>query len=154
MAESKFIQGLYKPKNPQKYMGDVNNIVYRSSYERRSFEWCDQTPSIKKWASEEIAIKYYDPTTQKIRRYFPDLLIEIEENNGLTKKYLIEIKPKRQVVPPNPSPKKKTKTWLNENTTYQKNLAKWSAAEEFCRANGLIFKIITEKELFGNTKPQ
>jgi len=31
--------------------------------------------------------------------------------------------------------------------TYQVNQAKWEAAERFCQENGIIFKIITEKEL-------
>ena len=147
VAESKYIQGIFKPKNPEKYIGDVNNIVFRSSYERKLFQWCDQTSSVKKWASEEIAISYFDPTTLKNRRYFPDVLFELVDKDGNTKKYLAEVKPERQTRPPNPSPKKKTRTWLNENITYQKNLAKWEAAERFCQLNGLEFIKITEKEL-------
>jgi hypothetical protein len=90
---------------------------------------------------------HIDPATGKTHRYFPDLFIKIKESNGEIKKYLIEIKPKRQTIQPNPTPKKKTKTWLNEMKTYQVNQAKWEAAERFCQENGIIFKIITEKEL-------
>ena len=43
--------------------------------------------------------------------------------------------------------KKKTRTWLNECATYEKNVAKWNAAKLFCEQNGLEFMIVSEKEL-------
>lgn len=142
-----YIQGFYSPVNPGKYSGDPRNIVYRSSYELRAFKWCDMTENIISWGSEEGWVPYRNPITGKVHRYFPDLFIEVKETNGQTKKYIIEIKPKRQTVPPNPTPKKRTKTWLNEMKTYQINQAKWEAAERFCQENGFAFKIITEQEL-------
>lgn len=142
-----YIQGFYSPVNPEKYSGDYKNIVYRSSYELRAFKWCDLTENIISWGSEEGWVPYRNPMTGKVHRYFPDLFIKIKESNGEIKKYLIEIKPKRQTIPPNPTPKKKTKTWLNEMATYQVNQAKWEAAEKFCKENGIIFKVITEQEL-------
>ena len=33
--------------------------------------------------------------------------------------------------------------------TYAVNQAKWKAAQEFCKDNGMQFKLITEKELYG-----
>ena len=148
MAEKKYVQNYFRPINPQKYVGDVNDIVYRSSYELKAFHWCDRTPEILEWSSETIIIKYFDPTTNKIRRYFPDLYIKIRDKTGVVKRYIIEIKPKRQTEPPKPSARKKSKTYLNEMATYQKNLAKWTAAENFCKENGLEFIKITENELF------
>lgn len=128
-------------------MGNPHNIVYRSSYERRAMIWADTNPAILKWASEEVIIKYFDPTTNKTRKYYPDMLIELKNQDNQIKKYLIEIKPYRQTKPPNPSPKKKTRTWLNECATYEKNVAKWNAAKLFCEQNGLEFMILSEKEL-------
>lgn len=142
-----YIQGFYSPVNPEKYSGDHRNIVYRSSYELRAFKWCDLTENIISWGSEEGWVPYRNPMTGKVHRYFPDLFIKIKESNGEIKKYIIEIKPKRQTIPPNPTPKKKTKTWLTEMKTYQINQAKWEAAEKFCNENGIIFKVITEQEL-------
>ena len=147
MAEKNYVQNFYTPSNPQKYVGDVSNIVYRSSYELKAFRWCDFTPSILEWSSESIVIKYFDPTTQKIRRYFPDLYLRLEEKTGEVKRYIVEIKPKRQTLPPNPSPRKKTRTYLTEVKTYAKNEAKWTAARNFCLDNGLEFKLVTEEEL-------
>jgi hypothetical protein len=147
VSEKRYIQDFFKPSNPEKYIGNINEIVYRSSYELKAFHWCDSHPDILQWSSETITIKYFDPTTNKTRRYFPDLYIKMREQDGEIKRYIIEIKPKRQTVPPRNSPKKRTKTYINETKTYAKNLAKWQAAEKFCMDNSLIFKIVTEKEL-------
>ena len=51
-------QGLFKPKNPQKYVGDPNKIVYRSSWECKVMSWLDKTPEILTWASEELIVPY------------------------------------------------------------------------------------------------
>lgn len=147
MPEKKYIQNYFKPLNPKKYIGDVEDIVYRSSYELKAFHWCDLHPFILEWSSESFSIKYFDPTTNKVRRYFPDLYVKMQEKSGETKRYVLEIKPKRQTIPPKPSPKKKTRTYLNEAKTYAKNEAKWKAAINFCKDNGLIFKLVTEEEL-------
>ena len=84
-----------------------------------------------------------------MHRYYPDYLIKVKESNGSIKKYVIEVKPKRQTEPP----KKKsrvTKTYLNEIKTYALNQAKWKYAREFCKDNLLEFKVITEDQLFNS----
>jgi hypothetical protein len=81
-----------------------------------------------------------------MRRYFPDLFLKIKDRSDIIKTYLIEIKPEKQTKPPKPR-SRKTKTYLNEMTTYQKNISKWTQAEEFCKQNNMIFKLVTEKEL-------
>ena len=141
-----YVQGLYQPKNPEKYIGDKTQIIYRSSWELRSFKWCDNTESIIQWSSEPFPIQYFDQSTNKIRRYFPDLFVKIRDKQGIIKTYLIEIKPEKQTNSPKKG-KKKTSTYLNEVATYKKNLSKWQQAEKFCESNNMIFKIITEKEL-------
>jgi hypothetical protein len=83
----------YSPKNPQKYVGDVNTIVCRSLWERHVCKFLDENKSITKWSSEEIAIPYYSPIDKKIHNYYPDFLVEIH-NNGCKEVWLIEIKPK------------------------------------------------------------
>ncbi len=147
MAEKNYIQNFFTPLHPEKYLGNVKDIVYRSSYELKAFHWCDSHPDILEWSSETISIKYFDPTTNKIRRYFPDLFIKIKEQTGEIKRYIIEIKPKRQTVPPKATGRKKTKTFLAESRIYAKNNAKWEAAKSFCKDNGIIFKLVTETEL-------
>ena len=146
MAESRYHQGRFNPRNPEKYKGDSRNIIYRSSWEVEFMRYCDRNTNILEWGREEFFIPYYDPTTRKIRRYFPDFFIKVQENNGITKSYLIEIKPKRQTKPPVPGNKKK-KTLINEAITYEKNCAKWKAAKEWCEDRMVEFKIITEDDL-------
>jgi len=102
--------------------------------------------SIIAWGSEEIRIKYYDPVKKKVRTYFPDFIIKVKESDGRIKKYIIEIKPKKQTVPPKPR-SRTTKSYINEVYTYATNQAKWKAADEFCKDHMLEFKIITEDEL-------
>jgi len=51
-------RGKFKPKNPNKYKGDANGIVYRSLWERNAFRWLDENDSIVAWNSEEIVIPY------------------------------------------------------------------------------------------------
>ena len=141
-------KGLFKPKNPNKYIGNVDNIIWRSLWERKFLNYCDLNENILEYSSEEISIPYLDPSTGRIRRYFPDVYMKVKDVDGAIKKYLIEIKPKRQTLPPT-VPKRKNKSYINEVYTYAKNQAKWEAAREFCKDNGWEFKLITEKELYG-----
>lgn len=145
MKES--LKSRYKPSYPEKYKGNPNNIICRSSWERKFCVWCDTNPNIIEWGSEEFWIPYKSPVDNRIHRYFPDFIIKVKDNNGTIKSYVIEVKPKRQTVPPTTSPKRKTKTWINEVKTYAVNEAKWKAAREFCADRLLEFKIITEDEL-------
>lgn len=142
----KYHQGRFNPQNPEKYNGDSRNIIYRSSWELHFMRYCDRKENIIEWGSEEFFIPYFDPTTNKVRRYFPDFIVKIKESNGSVKKYLIEVKPKRQTKPPTQGNKKK-KTLITEAITYEKNVAKWKAAQEWCLDHGLEFKILTEDDL-------
>lgn len=144
--DSKYHQGFFHPRNPQKYVGDPENIVYRSSWELKFMQWCDRSDSVLNYGSEEIRIKYYDPVKQKVRNYFPDFIIKVREQSGEIKKYIVEIKPKKQTMAPKPR-KRTTKSYLYEVYTFETNKAKWRAAEEFCKDNMIGFRIITEEEL-------
>ena len=53
--------GRFTPSNPQKYIGDPNNIIYRSSWECKVMNWLDKNPDILSWASEELIIPYISP---------------------------------------------------------------------------------------------
>ena len=137
----------YTPHNPQKYKGNSSNIICRSNWERTFCKYCDLNENVLNWASEEFSIKYISPLDHKIHRYYPDYLIEVKEN-GKRKRYIIEVKPKKQTNPPKIR-SRVTKSYIYEMKTYTVNRAKWKAAEEFCKDNGMQFKIITEEELYG-----
>lgn len=137
----KTYKGKWKPKNPNKYKGDVSKIVYRSLWERNTFRWMDSNPKIKYWVSEEIVIPYICETDGKRHRYFIDIFFETVDGE----RYLVEIKPKAQTQPP--KGQKKTKRLLNETLTYVKNTSKWHAAQDFAERNGCKFEIWTEDTL-------
>ena len=109
-------------------------------------EWCDTNTTVLEWSSEEYIIPYKDPVAQKWRRYFPDFYCKIKETDGKIQSYLVEVKPSKQVAPPQKQ-QRKTKRYITEVQPYATNTAKWNAAVEFCRDRLWQFKIITEHEL-------
>lgn len=138
--------GRFTPSNPQKYVGDPKNIIYRSSWECKMMNWLDKNPDIISWASEELTIPYKSPSDGRWHRYFPDFLVKVKTKNGVLKTMLLEVKPKKQTVTPEPQ-KRMTKQYVNEVVTYGINQAKWRAATEYCLDRGWEFKIITEEHL-------
>lgn len=142
-----FYQGKFKPENPSKYMGNVDNIVYRSSWEYKAFKFCDLTKHIVKWASEETIIPYISPVDGRPHRYFMDLKIWFTRQDGSIGIALVEIKPYAQTTPPVKKPGKKTSTFLEEVKTFTINTAKWEAAEALCRREGWLFVKWTEHDL-------
>ena len=139
-------KGRYRPSNPKKYKGDSSNIIYRSLWERKFMVYCDNQTKILEWGSEEIVLPYRSPIDNKVHRYYPDFYIKVRESNGKIKRYIIEIKPKKQTVEPKMK-KRKTKGYIYEVYEYAKNQAKWKAAEEFCKDRMWEFKVLTEDEL-------
>jgi hypothetical protein len=138
-------KGRFRPKNPQKYKGDANNIIYRSTWEIKVMNYLDENPNVIWWGSEELPIPYYSPVDRKKHRYFPDFIAKMRKADGTVMTYVIEVKPEKQTQPP--TQKRKTKTYLQEAITYEINKAKWYAAEEFCKDHGWQFQILTEKHL-------
>ncbi len=137
-------KGWFKPKNPKKYNGDPNNIVYRSSWELRVMKYLDEHPQVIWWASEELSIPYKSPVDQKTHRYFPDFIVKIKKDNRETT-LVLEIKPFKQTQ--KPVQKRQTKKFIQEVATFAINQEKWRAADLFCKEHGWQFKLITEKDL-------
>jgi|TARA_B100000035_G_C20911600_1_gene514237 hypothetical protein len=139
-------KGRFQPSFPRKYKGNPSNIIYRSLWERKFMVYCDLNENILEWGSEEIVLPYRSPIDNKIHRYYPDFYIKVKERNGRIKKYIIEIKPKKQCVEPKVQ-KKKTKSYIYEVYEFARNQAKWKAAREFCADRMWEFKVLTEDEL-------
>ena len=139
-------KGKFKPKYPNKYLGDPTNIIYRSSWERQCMVYFDNNPNIVKWGSEEVIVPYRSPIDGRYHRYFVDFVVKAKQADGTVKVSLVEVKPLRQTRPPEIQ-KRKTKRYLNEVTTYLVNEAKWKAAEKYCKDRDWNFQIITENEL-------
>jgi hypothetical protein len=140
------IKGKYRPKRTSKYKGDPTTIIYRSLWERKFMQYCDNNPNIIEWSSEEIFVWYRSPIDNRPHRYFPDFYIKYKEISGKTKKMIIEVKPEKQTKPPSRS-KLKPKSYLRESFEFAKNQAKWKAMNEWCLDRKYEFKILTENEL-------
>ena len=140
-------KGKYKIKNPNKYLGNPTNIIYRSLMERRFMEWCDSNDKCYKWSSEEVVIPYISPIDNKQHRYFPDFLIQTPKGW-----FLIEVKPLTQSRPPKKLvvenlELKKKRRYIKSVQTWLVNEAKWKAANKVCEKKGWSFQILTEKQL-------
>lgn len=145
--------GRFRPKNPKKYKGDPTNIIYRSLWELKFFKWCDEHPDVIWWQSEELIIPYRSPVDNHIHRYFPDVIVNRKDRDGNIRTVVVEIKPYKQTLPPDPRKKNATPTgrvsrrFLNEVKTWGVNDAKWKAAKQYCAQRGWEFIVMTEKEL-------
>jgi hypothetical protein len=144
-------QGYFRPANPEKYMGDVNKIVFRSSWEFKFLKWCDLSPTIIKYASEPIGIKFFNPLDKRGHIYYVDFYIIVKDPNGNEYKYLVEVKPNKYINPPKKPDRmtdKATANYVYAAKQYIVNQAKFEAAKNFASQKGIKFGIITENFLF------
>jgi hypothetical protein len=77
----------------------------------------------------------------------------VQEPDGSTKTWMVEIKPYSQTIKPVKTRGKKELTYLNELKTYQVNMDKWIHANQYAKDRGWHFLVITENELY-NGKPK
>jgi hypothetical protein len=139
----KTYKGRYKPKNPEKYAGDADNVVYRSGWERYVMKWCDDSLDVVQWQSEELVLPYICETDKRPHRYFMDFVIKYKSGRVV----LVEVKPFKETKLPERKQGKSRRTVLNEGMTYIKNQSKWTAAKKYADDRGFHFEIWTEKEL-------
>lgn len=140
--KSKFI-----PINKEKYKGNIDDIIMRSSWEKKFAKWCDNNPNVVQWGSEEVKIPYKSPMDNKPHMYHTDFFIRTKNSKGEIKTYLVEIKPDVQCRPPK-VPSRQTKRYLTECATFMVNQAKWEAANRWATDRGWEFIVLTEKHLF------
>ena len=131
-----YFQGYFRPKNPEKYLGDAENIIFRSSLEFKMMQYLDAPPAVLKWQSEELAIRYFHPHRRKYWRYWPDFIVYTKHET-----VVVEVKPHSQRYPPVQSDDPSAyKEWLvNRN--------KWAAARKWCRQKGWRFAVVTERQI-------
>jgi len=144
---TKHKQGVYHAKNKDKYSGTLP-IVYRSSWECHLMRYLDNCSSCINWGSESAVVKYDDPVKKKKKRYFIDFTAVFRDKDGQQKKFYIEVKPHKETKPPVRTTRKRETTFLKEQRTYARNMAKWQAAVNWANGRSAKFIIITENELF------
>jgi len=138
---SRFARGKFVPTRPDKYVGN-RSPTYRSSWEWAFMRFCDTNESILKWASEAVQIPYRDPTTNRNTVYIPDFFIQYVDKNGKILTELIEVKPQNQTL------LEKVGKNVNNQIQYVKNQAKWAAASNWCKGQGIRFRVLNEQDLF------
>ena len=141
----KYANGLFTPKYPEKYLGK-GSIKYRSGWEFQFMKMCDEHPAILQWASESIRIPYRNPLTGKQTIYVPDFFVVFSDKTGKQNVELIEVKPSNQT-----HKEKVGKSQYNQ-AQWVVNQAKWEAARNWCKQQGIKFRIVTENELYHNGK--
>jgi hypothetical protein len=139
----KWAQGIYTPKNPQKYIGN-HKPKYRSGWELTFMTFCDSNDSIIYWASESMRIPYKHPLTGKPTIYVPDFFVVYQNRFGKQVAEVVEIKPKKQSIIESKVASAK------DRMVVAINHAKWTAAMAYCKSQGLTFRVITEDDIFYN----
>jgi TnsA endonuclease N terminal len=140
---AKFAQGIYTPKNPEKYVGK-HAPKYRSGWEMTFMTFCDSNKNVLYWASEAIKIPYRSPLDGKIHQYIPDFFVVYQNKNGKQIAEIVEIKPKKQSLIESRT------TSAKDRAVVAVNHAKWASAMAYCKSQGYIFRVITEDDLFYN----
>jgi hypothetical protein len=138
---AKFAQGRFEVKNPSKYVGKKTPMA-RSSWEFVFMKMLDEHPGVQSWASESIQIPYKDPLTGKHTIYVPDFFVVYVDKNGSKHAEVVEVKPSSQTFI-----EAVGKSQYNQQQ-YVKNMAKWEAAQAFCKQQGIRFRVITESDIF------
>lgn len=144
------LRGTFTPKHPEKYRGSIESIKFKSSWEQNVCAFADNNPNILEWTYEPFYVQYWNPVKRRPAKYYIDFWFKIIDKNGVTKEYLIEVKPMVQVKPPSA---KSAKSRLYEQMNYAVNISKWKATQTFVdnwrkKGRDLNFKIITENEIF------
>ncbi len=139
---AKWAQGTYTVVNRAKYVGK-GDPRYRSGWEFSFMKFCDSNDNVLQWASEAVQIPYRHPLTGKQTIYVPDFLITYRTRNNQVRAELIEIKPKKQSVV-------ESKMSSRDRAVVAINYAKWDAATRWCKRQGLMFRVITEQDMFHN----
>lgn len=138
---AKFAQGRFEMKNPDKYVGKKTPLA-RSSWEFVFMRMLDENPGVLNWASESIQIPYQDPLTGRYTIYVPDFFMVYADKTGKKHAEVIEVKPASQTFR-----EQVGKSKYNQEQ-YVKNLAKWEAAQAWCKQQGLVFRVVNEGDIF------
>lgn len=139
-------KGKYTLRNPEKYIGDPKNVIYRSSWEKILMIRFDNDPNVIQWGSEEFHIPYVSPVDKEVHRYFPDFVVKSRTKDGKVKKVVFEVKPFEQTMLPKP-PKRITKQYKDAVRTFAVNDAKWKSARQWCAKHDMEFHLLTENEI-------
>ena len=120
-------------RRKKKYKTGVHNSTkaglckYRSGWELEYMKFLDSNVQVVSYSYEKVIVPYISNIRSgRIRRYFPDFLIEYSDG----RKVLVEIKPSNRLNKPI-------------------NVKKLLAAKQWCKEHDVTLEVITEVELRG-----
>jgi len=90
-------------------------------------------------------IPYRHPFTGKNTVYIPDFLIFYVDKNQVQHREVIEIKPSKETTMENARS-------TRDRAAVAVNWAKWSAARAWCQQQGLVFRVVSENDIYVQTK--
>jgi hypothetical protein len=128
-------------KHPGKYVGKKTPLA-RSSWEFVFMRMLDEHQGVENWASESVQIPYRDPLTGRQTIYVPDFFVVYNDKNGKKHAELVEVKPASQTL------REQVGKSLYNQEQYVRNLAKWEAANAWCKQKGIKFRVVNESEIF------
>jgi hypothetical protein len=73
--------------------------------------------------------------------YVPDFFIVYQDKRGKKRAELIEVKPRSQTT-------METARSTRDKAAVAVNYAKWEAATAWCKQNGIVFRVITENDIY------
>ena len=123
--------------------------VFKSRMEARVFRWLDLNANVIRWGYEIIDIPYLFQVDGRMHTYITDIYCEIRGNNSKVNRYILEVKPVKETLPPKPannSPKSKAR-YQREMFVYIKNSDKWEATRRFCDSKGIKFVEVTDEDI-------
>lgn len=154
-------QGLYVPENKDKVykLNERGGVYYRSSWELTAMKYFDNEPNVVLWGSECLEIPYQlkKPDRDGIlkitnHRYYPDFYYKLKLTDGSIRQILLEVKPEEQTKPPKFKEtarltKKQLENYEYSINEYNRNMAKWEHAIEYCKTRDIEFKILVKEQV-------
>ena len=142
-------QGYYKPANPEKYLGDLNKIIFRSAWERKFAVYCDSEPKVLAWSSEPVAVPYFHPVLKTMKPYYVDFYMKTLQDDNSTKEFIVEVKPSKKLIAPmlpeGRVTQKRADAFKKQAEEYMINLHKFDAAKKYAESRGWSFILVTER---------
>jgi hypothetical protein len=148
VRNGKYKTGNFYPST-NKYIGNTNEIIFRSGWEKKFMEFCETHPQILNWSSERTQIPYISPLDGKYHTYFVDFWIKIITIDNQYVNYLVEVKPDKKLDKPKQPAKQTRKSTQNYQDALNEwfvNKAKFETASRWCDSKGWKFAVITDKK--------
>lgn len=139
-------RGYFKPRNPSKYVGNLDGIEFKSGLELAAFRQIDHHSSVVQWSVESVKVPYR--FKGRSHHYIVDIWMKVLTRDGSYKEYLVEIKHTKNIKKPSYN-KRRTKTFDKNLLEWERNQAKWKSATNYANKRNMKFTLLTEEKIYG-----